>query len=701
MAGTMAVSAAGCGSNSSSDGTTAAPTTQAATTAEESEEAAGEFEAGVYEGTAAGFGGDVTAQVTIDASGKITDLKVTGDGETPSVGGAAIDPMVEAILEAGSAEVDSVSGATITSQAIINAVKDALTKSGVLEASSGEISYTPGTYTGMADGRGGPMTVEVTVTDLAIESITIKDHVETAGIADLPLEQIPADIVEYQSLGVDTISGATLTSYGVINAVADALEQAGGDTAALRQMAVNKEVQAVEDMTTQVVVAGGGMGGLMAAVTAAHEGAEVVLLEKLPFVGGSLFLAGGGLATADSEVVGAMGADDDLKRIVDYFKMVHETSEREPDYDFVEYLLGQTGPTIDYMANELGMEPTFSDRGDYIRTNFGDGRQEVESLKKIFEDEGGKLFVDAEVTDIIMEDGKATGVKVKGQGGEFTVTADKVIIATGGVSWDHDLLYKANPELNTVALSEQAIKGNSGDGFRMLEAAGAKMGEGPFIKSAYPDFSLAFRFTWRNNPSVNDSLVVDSEGKRFANEAPYNSMMLNKNMLRHESPAYYALFDTVHTNEDFLKLMEEKAADDDKNVVVYAKTIEELAEKLDMDPAVLKATYDRYQEQCEKGTDEDFGKDASHLIAYDEAGGFYGAYLQSASWGTIGGAMTDRQFHVLDANDVPIENLFAVGETATSTLFGDYYLGGFSLGYYSAAGRIAAQTAVGEINGAN
>lgn len=230
------------------------------------------------------------------------------------------------------------------------------------------------------------------------------------------------------------------------------------------------------------------------------------------------------------------------------------------------------------MTNELEMEPTFSDRGDYIRTNFGDGRQEVESLKKIFEEEGGKILVNTEVTDIIMEDGKAIGVKVKSEGGDFTVTADKVIITTGGASWDHDLLYKANPELNTATLSEQAIKGNSGDGFRMLEAIGAKMGEGPFIKSAYPDFSLAFRFTWRNNPTVNDSLVVNSEGKCFANEAPYNSMMLNKNMLRHESPAYYALFDTVHINEDFLKLMEEKAVDNDKDVVVYAKTIEELAD---------------------------------------------------------------------------------------------------------------------------
>lgn len=154
------------------------------------------------------------------------------------------------------------------------------------------------------------MTVEVTVSDSAIESITVKDHLETQGIADLPLEQIPADIIEYQSLGVDTISGATLTSYGVINAVADALEQSGVDTAVLKQVEVKKEAAAVEDMATQVVVAGGGIGGLMAAVTAAHEGADVVLLEKLPFVGGSLFLAGGGLATANSEVVGGCGRQD-------------------------------------------------------------------------------------------------------------------------------------------------------------------------------------------------------------------------------------------------------------------------------------------------------------------------------------------------------------------------------------------------------
>ena len=147
--------------------------------------------------------------------------------------------------------------------------------------------------------------------------------------------------------------------------------------------------------------------------------------------------------------------------------------------------------------------------------------------------------------------------------------------------------------------------------------------------------------------------------------------------------------------------LEEYAAEDNARVVVYAETIEELAEKLGMDPAVLRATFDRYQENCQNGEDPDFGKSAANLVPYAEEGGYYAAYLRPASWGTIGGVMTDETMHVLREDGSVIENVFAVGETATSRLFGDYYLGGFSLGLYTTAGRIAAETAVAELNGAN
>lgn len=96
------------------------------------------------------------------------------------------------------------------------------------------MAMTPGTYIGTADARGGMMTVEVTVTEDKIESIVVKEHADTIGICEPPIAMIPADIIAYQSLDVDTVAGATLTSYGVINAVTDALKQAGADIDALQ-----------------------------------------------------------------------------------------------------------------------------------------------------------------------------------------------------------------------------------------------------------------------------------------------------------------------------------------------------------------------------------------------------------------------------------------------------------------------------------
>lgn len=172
----------------------------------------------------------MTANVTVDESGKVVGLEVSAEDETPTVGGQAVEPMTKAILDAGGIDgVDGVTGATITSTAILNAVKDALTQAGVLDASSGEISYTAGTYTGEANGRAGVVTVNVTVSDKEILSIDVTENPDTAGISDRAVEQIPDSIIQSQSLGVDAVAGATMTSRGIINAVADALGKSGVD----------------------------------------------------------------------------------------------------------------------------------------------------------------------------------------------------------------------------------------------------------------------------------------------------------------------------------------------------------------------------------------------------------------------------------------------------------------------------------------
>lgn len=104
--------------------------------------------------------------------------------------------------------------------------------------------------------------MDVTFSEDAITDIVVKDHQETAGIADAAINDLPGEIVASQSLAVDAKSGATFTSEGIVNAVADAVAQAGGDADALRAVPVEKELSTDEtiEMTTDVVVVGGVMG---------------------------------------------------------------------------------------------------------------------------------------------------------------------------------------------------------------------------------------------------------------------------------------------------------------------------------------------------------------------------------------------------------------------------------------------------------
>ncbi len=171
--------------------------------------------AGVLTGTADGFGGPITVSVTMDGD-KIAAVEVVSNSETPEIAGAALEQIPAAIVAANSADVDIVSGATYTSNGIINAVKNALESAG----SAG------GALTGTADGFMGPITVSVTMDGDTITAVEVVSNSETPEIAGAALEQIPAAIVAANSPDVDVVSGATYTSNGIINAVKNAL--AGG-----------------------------------------------------------------------------------------------------------------------------------------------------------------------------------------------------------------------------------------------------------------------------------------------------------------------------------------------------------------------------------------------------------------------------------------------------------------------------------------
>lgn len=194
-------------------------------------EAAAVYLAGTYTGTAKGYGGDVTANVVIHDSG-IESVELVGNDETPELGGVALDKLSKKFVEAQSSKVDAISGCTITSDAAIAAVSQALeaavsdqaAPAGAEAAEGG--SYKAGTYEGAAKGYGGDVKATVVVTDSGIESVKLVGNDETPELGGVALEKLSKKMMEAQSPDVDAVSGCTITSDAAIEAVKQALDQA-------------------------------------------------------------------------------------------------------------------------------------------------------------------------------------------------------------------------------------------------------------------------------------------------------------------------------------------------------------------------------------------------------------------------------------------------------------------------------------------
>lgn len=117
-----------------------------------------------------------------------------------------------------------------------------------------------GVYQGTAWGNNGEIRVEITLEAGSIKNIEVLDHQETKGISDLPLTVIPEQIVKTQSIAVEALSGATMTSNGIKNAVKNALEEAAGETESW-EIKPEKSGIEVKDAQCDIVVIGSGAAG--------------------------------------------------------------------------------------------------------------------------------------------------------------------------------------------------------------------------------------------------------------------------------------------------------------------------------------------------------------------------------------------------------------------------------------------------------
>ena len=558
-----------------------------------------------------------------------------------------------------------------------------------------EQSYTAGTYTATAQGNNGDVTVEVEVSDSAILSVTVTEQAETVGVADPALETIPAAIVDGQTLAIDTVTGATNTSNAILTAAEAALTEAGADIEALKVPVEAAEAAPVEDMTTDVLVIGGGLAGLAAAVEARDNGAEVILVEKQASTGGTSALSGGGIAAPGSHYQIEAGIVDSVSAYVNQWLMYQSVTDREgngsPDKERITWLASQGAETIDWLESlgyEFGAPTSFGmiegvDRFHYP-SNLTGGQPA--KMTEVALEKGAVILLNTRATELVMDGDKVIGAKMEQNGQTFTITAKAVVLATGGFSWNEELIARLCPEnANTVHV---ASPGSTGDGILMAEAIGAALYENQWL------MGMSYSTPADDGNTLGGlggpwtvSMMVDKNGERFMNENAHPNAY-SKMVMRDAAP-YYCIYGTDDADKAAIL-----AANEDSKYLIKGETLEELAANAGFDADTFIGWVYVWNNGIINGSDA-FGA----RIAYETpvtTGPFYAVQMVPTNMDSMGGIVTDTEARVLRADGTAIENLYAAGAISNGALYDTAYMSGSAVLNCYVMGRTAGANAASE-----
>ncbi len=552
---------------------TGSPTATPTAAVEEDGAEAGAYTPGEYTGSAIGFGGEVTVTVSVDET-SILSVVAEGAQETDGVGSNAIDRLPGMIVEAQSAAVDDVAGATMTSTAIKTAAEAALAEA--RDESAFEAVMAPGSYTGYGSGYSlvEKLPVTVTVDETSILSIEVAaDNAETEPILRTVIQNMIPDMIEHQSVAVDSTTGATISAAAVREAVSDALVQAleagGSDASALSYFQTIPEDPAPssETLDVDILIVGMGGAGTAAAMRAAELQSEagqpvsVLAIEKTARYGGTSALTTQTMAINPKQLEESInnGEDwvdlDELNAARDAsFSGVAQKAELDP---FWELYIEESGNVLDWqIAHGFEFfEPKSGFFGDGQLVVFdyggksGNNKTEIaayfESMVEDYTELGGEYLLNTEGYELIYDEATdtVTGVKAKNlvDGTEYTINAKAVIMAAGGFGGNKDMVRSFNS--NGAAYDLVGLTTNDG---KLMQSAwdlgAATYGdeEGMNIHNAapivilneFPIVSVEGTDSWTYRPatySVNDiplflvtnkdCLFVDGTGARYANEA--------------------------------------------------------------------------------------------------------------------------------------------------------------------------------------
>lgn len=578
------------------------------------------------------------------------------------------------------------------------------------DAASGA-TYRPGTYTGTADGKFDGITVEADFSEDAITAIRVVSHRDTARIAALAVEKMPERIVAAQGLGVDTVTGATLTSMGIVNAVAACVDEAGGKSSKLKNVGASQPTGETKALSADAVVVGAGASGMGAAIAAAQAGKRVVVLEKNSNIGGNCLVSGGYLEYLTAPDDARPDMTSELHRYVE--DVLGSEAAAQTDPAFVEGVRAQyeefkaSGKTklfdsqefyaLDFAAttgeglpvdaylpsarNIAALNDWMTDLGfvwetpTHLITGYTYPRWSNPTVGTCGEgyfdffdqvlDEGGfdvEVLLATPAQELVTEGGAVTGVRALAEDGTaYEVSAPVVILASGGFSGNADMLREYNttwpyPE---GPLATTNVNGHTGDGIAMareLGAAVADMGN----QMMFP-FNDPITFSAENvSGTFADCPIVNKQGKRFLDETADRFAMTAALMEQEDSLCFMV------SDANSVYVTEASPGEDTllrRGQLFKADTLEGLAEQMGVPADAFAAEMERYNGFCKAGQDEDFGRYFFDELSPVKVPPFYAAPATWAAHITIGGLdADDATFAVRDESGAAISGLYACGE---------------------------------------
>ena len=609
-----------------------------------------------------------------------------------------------------------------------------LTACGGSASSTSAAGGVSGSFTGTAKGM-GDVSVTLTLTDNVITDCTAKGDEETPGIGSVVIEQFPGEVVEGNTINLDSISGATITSNAFVEAAKAALTEAGlnpDDYMAKADKTANGETVSYD---ADVVVIGAGGAGMTAAMTAADAGQKVVILESQAMVGGNSARATGGMNAAktvyqdENEFDQAAGVEKTLATAAEKYAdnetitaLAKTVSEQWAAYqanptgyfdsvelmeldtmvggkginnpELVKTLCEGTADAIDWLdENGITLHNVSSFGGASVKRIHRPVNEEgkvvsvgaymIPLLQENCEKRGIDIVLNTTV-DTILTDANGAAVGVSGtdkDGNTVVVNAKSVILATGGFGANLDMVTQYKPELAGFMTTNAA--GAQGQGIEMATAIGAGTVDMDQIQ-IHPTVEANTAALITEGLRGDGAILVNANGERFIDEVGTRDVVSAAEIAQPGSHSWLivdqAMVDASSVIQGYIK----------KGYTVTGETYEELGKAMGVDAAAFAETMDKWNGYVEAKNDPDFGR-TSFANPLNTAP-YYAVKVTAGVHHTMGGLKINANTEVLNEKGEVIPGLFAAGEV-TGGVHGANRLGGNAVADFTVFGRIAGAAA--------